>query len=58
LVLKHYTVAFGVLIKLVLIAAHLEANSFFIHFVGIVNENANENYSSSESLVEHFGSDS
>lgn len=50
-VLKHYTVAiWGFNKTSIELAAHLEANSFFIHFVGIINENANESYGSSESF--------
>lgn len=48
-VFKQYTVAiWGFNKTSIELASHLETNSFFIHFVGILNENSSVNYSSSE----------
>lgn len=48
-VFKRYTVAiWGFNKTSIELASHLENNSFFIHFVGILNENSSEEYTNNE----------
>lgn len=51
-VLKRYTVAiWGFNKTSIELASHLESNSYFIHFVGIVNENAPAEYSNNDDFA-------
>lgn len=48
-VFKQYTVAiWGFNKTSIELASHLESNSFFINFVGILNENSSEEYTNNE----------
>ncbi|WP_343694786.1 exopolysaccharide biosynthesis polyprenyl glycosylphosphotransferase [Flavobacterium sp.] len=52
-VFKRYTVAiWGFNKTSIELASHLETNSFFIDFVGIINENSNVEYTSNEEFSE------
>lgn len=51
-VLKRYTVAiWGFNKTSIELASHLESNSFFIQFLGIVNENSDEEYNNNEDFT-------
>lgn len=51
-VLKRYTVAiWGFNKTSIELASHLESNSFFIHFLGILNENSSVNYKNNEEFT-------
>lgn len=50
-VVKRYSVAiWGFNKTSIELAAHLETNSYFIHFIGILNENSSVNYETQESF--------
>ncbi len=51
-VVKRYTVAiWGFNRTSIELATHLESNSFFIHFLGILNENSTVNYTNNEEFT-------